>query len=1151
MNRMLILALLLCALPLLATVSHPYALKAPQIDSSGEYTRITLDNAQPVGEPGQPALPWIGTKLLLPPGTQASRISVERSEPVYHRLDKALEPIQPQYPLSLEETPEPVPPDPVIYAQNTVWPATPHTGPATHFLSGHPISVAAVCPFDYNPVSGELVFYSRIAITVETASASRAAEALSLLKQDAFTAARIERAVDNPGALPRYAAPTTGYEYLIIHDAAKESLWLPLKALYEARGMNVLMKSIQSLYAEYPGATNPEKIRNYLSSIYAGNTLRYVFLAGDTDVIPHRGLYAASGSYSNADIPADIFYASLDGNWNADGDAYWGEIGEADLIPEFAIGRFCYNDDTEIANFLAKLTDYLNTPEENETKMALFLGEKLSSDPLTWGGNYMDELIGGSSANTYSTTGIPTTWTNSLLYDRDLPSAWSKTTLYPLLSQGYNFVNHLGHANTSYGLRMSVTDVNTANITNDGDGENFSIVSTQGCYSGAFDSECFAEKISSIPTAAVAIFANSRYGWYAPASTNSSSQHFHRQYLDAIFGEGIHELGDAINSARLDNLPFTQNSGVMHWTHYEITLFGDPAMKAWSDTPAAISAQLPDLWLSGLDHYQIPTNSPGANLRIKAGANFLYETTADANGLLYLHLPQVIAPGSYELYITAPNRYPCHSQIIFQASAEPYLSVTRTEYLDSDGLHHSGEEIPLTVTLKNVGLGNQAGAGNLTLTSSSPYLQIIGGSHSFPALAAGDSLVIADVFSLQVGTGFADLEPVQVLLTASYDALQSQSHAWLSLNAAILALTAYQAQNPDWQIQPGDSPTVDLFLANTGSGHAFQPLLQLDCASPYAQLSTLSPPLSVIASNAQPAYLAAFSLNIFESAPLDAPILVEYSLSAESGPSSSGEFLIYVSEAGYHFENSLMGFASLDLDPAYFNQWHRDPYRNHSANGACALKFGGPGPEFYEDSSYGALESPSFRLGAGSELRFHHWMEAEAEWDGGLLMLSLNGGDWFQITPVGGYNSFITENPASPFAAGTLVWSGSIPWTEVVFDLSAYSGDARFRWVFGSDGALSYEGWYIDDIVLTTGPLAPPQAPANLSVEIAPAGFQLSWSAVTQDTLGQPLTPNHYYVYRSETPYGPWSLIHTAEQTFWLDETTLARAFYHVSAVKL
>ncbi len=1140
-------ALLLCFSPLLATVTHHYSLKAPTL-KTGEYTRILLEDATLLGEPGSPALPWMGTKLLLPLGTQASQVSVERSEPLYFRLDQPLEPIQPQYPLSLEEIPDPLPPDPAVYSSASTWPSTYHSGPHTQFLSGHPLNFTAVCPFDYNPVSGELVFYSRITVSVETASAARSAEALSFLKEDAFTAARLQRAVDNPAALPRYAAPTTGYEYLIIHDAAKADLWLPLKALYEARGMNVLMKSIQSVYAESTGATNPEKIRNYLISLYTANTLRHVFLAGDTDVIPTRGLYVVSGSYTDQNLPADIYFSSLDGNWNADGDALWGEIGEADLIPELAIGRFCYNDDTEIANFLAKLTSYLNAPVESETTMALFLGEKLSSNPLTWGGNYMDELIGGSSANTYTTTGIPASWTNATLYDRN--ATWSKTTLYPYLSQGYNFVNHLGHANTGYGLRMFSEDVTPTNIANAGVTENYSIISTQGCYSGAFDSECIAEKFTSIPTAAVAMFANSRFGWYAPASTNSSSQHFHRQYLDAIFGEGINALGEAITDARIDLIPFTQNSGVMHWNHYEITLFGDPAMKAWSDTPAALTAQLPALWTSGLDHYQIPTNAPGANLRIKAGANFLYETTADAAGMVYLHLPQVIAPGTYDLFITANNRYPWHTQITFQGSSEPYLTVTGTKFLDSDGLHQSGEEIPLTVTLKNAGLTAQANPGNLILTTSSPYVQIIGGSHLFQPLAAGDSLVIADVFRIAVTGGFADLSQAQFLLTATYDSHETESHAWLTLNAPVLTLTAYQAANPTWQIQPGDSPTVSVSLANSGSGQASQPLLQLTCASPYATLSTLSPTLSAIAPNAQPVYPAAFTLAISPTAPLNAPILVEYTLSAESGPSSAGEFRIYISESGYHFENNLLGYTSVDLNPAYFNQWHRDPQRNHSENGAFALKFGGPGPLFYEDSSYGALESPDFMLGADSELRFHHWMNAEAKWDGGLLQMSLNGGDWFQLTPVDGYNSFITANPASPFTAGTLVWSGFFGWTEAVFDLSAFSGPARFRWVFGSDGGLSYEGWYIDDIVFSTGPPSP-KTPQNLTVSPSPTGFQLTWAAVVENMWNEPLIPDHYQVYRATDPSGPWELIATTPELFHLDETLLERAFYRVTAVKL
>jgi hypothetical protein len=88
-------------------------------------------------------------------------------------------------------------------------------------------------------------------------------------------------------------------------------------------------------------------------------------------------------------------------------------------------------------------------------------------------------------------------------------------------------------------------------------------------------------------------------------------------------------------------------------------------------------------------------------------------------------------------------------------------------------------------------------------------------------------------------------------------------------------------------------------------------------------------------------------------------------------------------------------------------------------------------------------------------------------WDGGLVQMSLNGGNWTQITPVGGYPYKIYNNSASPFSANTWVYSGNFDWTEAIFELGNVSGIAQFRWVFGSDGYVGGEGWYIDDVRIT------------------------------------------------------------------------------------
>lgn len=135
------------------------------------------------------------------------------------------------------------------------------------------------------------------------------------------------------------------------------------------------------------------------------------------------------------------------------------------------------------------------------------------------------------------------------------------------------------------------------------------------------------------------------------------------------------------------------------------------------------------------------------------------------------------------------------------------------------------------------------------------------------------------------------------------------------------------------------------------------------------------------------------------------------------------------------------------------------------------MKFGGEYPTDYSVSAYGALTSPEIELAPDSRLRFQHKMDAQSHatlpnqaWDGGNVQMSINGAAWFLIEPEGAYPYFIHSSAISPFSMGTPVYSGNFDWTEAVFDLSAYSGTVRIRFVFGSDDDVCGEGWYIDDI---------------------------------------------------------------------------------------
>ncbi len=154
------------------------------------------------------------------------------------------------------------------------------------------------------------------------------------------------------------------------------------------------------------------------------------------------------------------------------------------------------------------------------------------------------------------------------------------------------------------------------------------------------------------------------------------------------------------------------------------------------------------------------------------------------------------------------------------------------------------------------------------------------------------------------------------------------------------------------------------------------------------------------------------------------------------------------------------------------DRWHISSLRSYEGEHAwfCGWPKGG-----YSDNMDARLISPTLRLGGGSRLQFMQWCDFEYDeeqmddhyWDGAIVEVSTNGGDRFeQIFPEGGYPGRITANPASPFAPDTPCFGTTDGWEPVVFDLAAYAGcsNVLLRFRFGSDGYVTGEGWYIDDV---------------------------------------------------------------------------------------
>lgn len=196
-------------------------------------------------------------------------------------------------------------------------------------------------------------------------------------------------------------------------------------------------------------------------------------------------------------------------------------------------------------------------------------------------------------------------------------------------------------------------------------------------------------------------------------------------------------------------------------------------------------------------------------------------------------------------------------------------------------------------------------------------------------------------------------------------------------------------------------------------------------------------------------------------------------------------------------ESGENGWTHQSVTSGFGDQWHLSTRRNHTPGGTTAWKCGDTGSGDYDNSLDAGLRVHCVNLAPGSQLAFWHWIDAEVDtgseaWDGGIVEISTDGENYTQITPQGGYPYTIVDNDASPFAPGTPCFSGTHDWRRELFDLSAYTGDAYLRFRFGTDGYVTEEGWYIDDLVVSAETPAVTIVASGAPAQVAP-GSTAEW----------------------------------------------------------
>jgi hypothetical protein len=673
-----------------ATVRVVCRFDAPMIEAlPGGFSLVVFDGAVQAGKRGEPSYPFRGVQILLPPGHIASSTRIVRGGWTVldgaHRLFPAQEPVPG---VDLDTGERRFLYDEAAYAVDR-WMRPPDRPFATHCLRGHAIASGAVSPVEYRPASDAVGYYRTVEIVIETSHAAGARDALELLRRDGGTLRRLSRVVANPEALASYEPlaaplrdPANEFEYLVVTGEQYAAAFEPLRAFYTRRGMRTAVMTVEEISAAFGGVDQAEKVRNCIKNKYVQNGITHVLLAGDWDgavgnprIVPLRGLYGevhSSEVYVDEGMPADLYFGALDGTWNADNDALWGEIGEEDLYAEVAVGRAPVDTPEKVAAFIAKTIAYQESPVASEARSALLLGEKLWNDPLTYGDDEVELLVGARVDNGFTTTGIPADFSIVRKYDRT--AVWTKAEAIAEINIGVNWLAHAGHSNHTYVMRMSRSDVTDAVFTNDGAASGFPIVLSTGCYAGAFDNrsvsgyydtiDCIGELLVCINHGAAAFVCNSRYGWFTEGTTNGPSIHFMREFLDAAFSEGYTTLGAAHARSKDETVPFLDlpdewEPGAFRWCFYESNLLGDPALDAWTDTPRAIAASYAPAIDRNDTLFAVDAGVPGAVGCLSRDGVWYARGEADETGAVAVVRSRAL-PDSVtwlELCVTAHDRF--------------------------------------------------------------------------------------------------------------------------------------------------------------------------------------------------------------------------------------------------------------------------------------------------------------------------------------------------------------------------------------------------------------------------------------------------------------------------------------------------------------
>jgi hypothetical protein len=477
-----------------------------------------------------------------------------------------------------------------------------------------------------------------------------------------------------------------------------------------------------------------------------------------------------------------------------------------------------------------------------------------------------------------------------------MDSIWTKYQLFDQFNlTGINILNHLGHSSTDYVMKIYNPDVNTTNFTNDGVERGYVIGYSQGCYAGSFDNrdinagsyiddESIAEYLTNIPTAEVAFIANSRYGWGMQGSTNGASQYFDREFFDAIFAEEITQIGIANDDSKEDNISYINENSVIRWCAYELTLFGDPTLDIWTNTPTDIVAEYPASIPIGSSSMQITTDTPFSRIGLMQENELVGRAVTDQFGDAELEFFQPVDSGMpIQISIIGHNKNRLQDEIVV-VSDQPYVIYEAAQFNDENenDMVEYNEDVTIDLTLWNVGnqLANNVEAN---LICADEYINIYDTTENYGTIDAESTMILTDAFAFSVADDVPDEHTVQFDLVVTGEAKDVwNSHFNLTVYAPILEIGDMVVTDADGDndgvLDPGETAELQIPVTNIGHSQSPTATATIICSDEGITIAETTAELGAIA--VAGTETAIYTISADESIAIGTPISLSFAVEA-------------------------------------------------------------------------------------------------------------------------------------------------------------------------------------------------------------------------------------------------------------------------------